>query len=229
MFIAANCRITSYFQASGSCLAGNIQIAGKCSISPGNISFGRNVSIHIHILVKLGISFGFGITVKSSIPSGFKGAIHFSILKGGVSFYIKVSGHIGILKVRGAAYGQILANGYITISGDIALQIRSTVHRQISIGSGIGIKSSISKDMKHIFQSSHTTNIQRAIDTAIPFNRCIMLHGYITLEIRSPGYIQRTTEFTIRSGHITISYHISMRNYIAIRNDVAAGNNIRIT
>ena len=83
--------------------------------------------------------------------------------------------------------------------------------------------------MKHIFQSSHTTNIQRAIDTAIPFNRCIMPHGYITLEIRSPGYIQRTTEFTIRSGHITISYHISMRNYIAIRNDVATGNNIRIT
>ena len=83
--------------------------------------------------------------------------------------------------------------------------------------------------MKHIFQSSHTTNIQRAIDTAIPFNRCIMLHGYITLEIRSPGYIQRTTEFTIRSSHITISYHISMRNYIAIRNDVATGNNIRIT
>ena len=83
--------------------------------------------------------------------------------------------------------------------------------------------------MKHIFQSSHTTNIQRAIDTAIPFNRCIMLHGDITLEIRSPGYIQRTTEFTIRSGHITISYYISMRNYIAIRNDVATGNNIRIT
>ena len=83
--------------------------------------------------------------------------------------------------------------------------------------------------MKHIFQSSHTTNIQRAIDTAIPFNRCIVLHGYIALEIRSPGYIQRTTEFTIRSSHITISYHISMRNYIAIRNDIATGNNIRIT
>ena len=229
MFIAANSRITSYFQASGSCLAGYIQIAGKCSISPGNISFGRNVSIHIHILVKLGISFGFCVTVKSSIPRSFKGAIHFGVFKGGVSLHIKVSGHIGVLKVRGAAYGQILAYIHIAFSSDITLQIRSTVHRLISIGSGIGIKSSISKDVKHIFQSSHTTNIQRAIDAAITFNRCIMLHGYITLEIRRSGYIQRTAEFTIRSGHITISYYISMRNYIAIRNDITASNNIRIT
>ena len=229
MFIAAYSRITSYFQASGSCLAGYIEIAGKCSIGPGNISFSGDVSIHIHILVKLGISFGFGITVKSSIPRGFKGAIHFSILKGGVSFYIKVSGHIGILKVRGAAYGQILANGYITISGDIALQIRSTVHRLISIGGGIGIKSSIPHNMKNVFQGSHAAYIQRTIYSAISLNRCIMAHGYISGKFRSPGHIEGTGKLAICPGHVAICYHVPMRNHVAVRNDVATGNDIGIT
>ena len=83
--------------------------------------------------------------------------------------------------------------------------------------------------MKHVFQSSHAAYIQRAVDISISLYRGVMLHGYITLQIRSTGHIQRTAELAICSGHVAISYHVSMRNHVTVRNDVATGNDIGIT